>query len=156
MASTGPNFGLLVKEFAQAYQRTPTKLKLIDFFLSYVMLTGIAQFVYCALVGTFPFNSFLSGFICTVGVFVLTGVLCPRGAAERPAHVAVLTGYARARATRTWCPCCNASRACAGTVSLRLHLTSPDLQSSRSPQRAFAEYVFCNLILFLVVMNFMG
>jgi len=31
------------------------------------------QVLYCALVGTFPFNSFLSGFLSTVGVFVLTG-----------------------------------------------------------------------------------
>ena len=29
------------------------------------------QFVYCCLVGTFPFNAFLSGFISCVGSFVL-------------------------------------------------------------------------------------
>ncbi|KAK0423318.1 hypothetical protein QR680_008076 [Steinernema hermaphroditum] len=32
-------------------------------------------FVYCVLVGTFPFNSFLSGFISTVGSFVLASCL---------------------------------------------------------------------------------
>lgn len=32
-----------------------------------------SQFVYCMLVGTFPFNSFLAGFSSTVGAFVLTG-----------------------------------------------------------------------------------
>lgn len=32
------------------------------------------QFAYCMLVGTFPFNSFLAGFMCALGVFVLTGV----------------------------------------------------------------------------------
>jgi len=31
--------------------------------------------VYCCLAGTFPFNSFLSGFISTVGSFVLGGKL---------------------------------------------------------------------------------
>lgn len=31
------------------------------------------QFVYCLLVGSFPFNSFLAGFSSTVGAFVLTG-----------------------------------------------------------------------------------
>jgi oligosaccharyltransferase complex subunit epsilon len=36
------------------------------------VLTGVIQFVYCALVGTFPFNAFLSGFISAVGSFVLT------------------------------------------------------------------------------------
>jgi hypothetical protein len=40
------------------------------------VLTGIVQFVYCALVGTFPFNAFLSGFISTVGSFILTGKHC--------------------------------------------------------------------------------
>ena len=53
--------------------RTPQRLKLVDAYLVYVMLTGIVQFVYCALVGTFPFNSFLSGFISCVGSFVLAG-----------------------------------------------------------------------------------
>lgn len=51
--------------------RTPQRLKLVDAYLVYVMLTGIIQFAYCALVGTFPFNSFLSGFISCVGSFVL-------------------------------------------------------------------------------------
>ena len=32
---------------------------------------GVIQFVYCCLVGTFPFNAFLSGFISCVGSFVL-------------------------------------------------------------------------------------
>ena len=49
-------------------------MKLLDGFLVYVLLTGVLQFLYCLLVGTFPFNAFLSGFICTVGVFVLTGM----------------------------------------------------------------------------------
>lgn len=31
------------------------------------------QFVYCMMVGSFPFNSFLAGFMCSVGCFVLTG-----------------------------------------------------------------------------------
>lgn len=50
---------------------TPSNLKIIDAYLLYVLLTGIIQFVYCLLVGTFPFNSFLAGFISTVASFVL-------------------------------------------------------------------------------------
>ena len=66
----------VVQQFLQSYRdRTPTKLKLVDAYLAYIMLTGIIQFVYCALVGTFPFNSFLSGFISCVGSFVLGGKL---------------------------------------------------------------------------------
>lgn len=54
--------------------RTPQKLKLVDAYLAYIMATGIIQFLYCLLVGTFPFNSFLSGFISCVGSFVLGGM----------------------------------------------------------------------------------
>ncbi|XP_045106433.1 dolichyl-diphosphooligosaccharide--protein glycosyltransferase subunit DAD1-like [Portunus trituberculatus] len=62
----------VVRNFYDEYMKnTPKKLKIVDAYLSYVLLTGILQFVYCCLVGTFPFNSFLSGFICTVGCFVL-------------------------------------------------------------------------------------
>ncbi|KAK3856368.1 hypothetical protein Pcinc_037303 [Petrolisthes cinctipes] len=62
----------VVRNFLDEYMRTtPKKLKMVDAYLGYVLMTGILQFVYCCLVGTFPFNSFLSGFICTVGCFVL-------------------------------------------------------------------------------------
>ena len=64
----------VVLKFYDDYSKTtPTKLKLIDSYLFYIFLTGVTQFVYCCLVGTFPFNSFLSGFISCVGSFVLAG-----------------------------------------------------------------------------------
>ncbi|KAI2667938.1 Dolichyl-diphosphooligosaccharide--protein glycosyltransferase subunit DAD1 [Labeo rohita] len=44
---------------------------MIDAYLLYILLTGVFQFLYCLLVGTFPFNSFLSGFISCVGSFIL-------------------------------------------------------------------------------------
>ena len=50
---------------------TPKRLKIIDAYLLYILLTGGIQFVYCLLVGTFPFNSFLAGFISCVCCFVL-------------------------------------------------------------------------------------
>merc|ERR1712226_1051549 len=50
---------------------TPTKLKIVDAYLGYIFFTGVIQFVYCCLVGTFPFNAFLSGFISCVASFVL-------------------------------------------------------------------------------------
>ena len=49
--------------------------QIIDAYLAYILITGVIQFVYCALVGTFPFNSFLSGFISCVASFVLAGKL---------------------------------------------------------------------------------
>ena len=75
MDQVGQVVGILRKLNVGYQTSTPKKLKLIDAYLVYVLLTGIIQFVYCLLVGTFPFNSFLSGFISTVGCFVLAGKL---------------------------------------------------------------------------------
>ncbi|KAJ8926086.1 hypothetical protein NQ315_009943 [Exocentrus adspersus] len=62
----------VVSRFYNEYKnKTPKKLKVIDAYLLYILLTGIVQFGYCLLVGTFPFNSFLSGFISCVSCFVL-------------------------------------------------------------------------------------
>jgi oligosaccharyltransferase complex subunit epsilon len=109
--------GIQFDVWSQYKKNTPKKMKLIDGFLAYVMMTGIVQFVYCAMVGTFPFNSFLSGFLSTVGVFVLT-------------------------------------------VSLRMQINPSNKRAfsavSRSNERAFADYLFCNMLLFLVVMHYMG
>lgn len=64
----------VIGRFLDEYKNTTnSKLKIIDAYLVYVFLTGVLQFAYCCLVGTFPFNSFLSGFISTVASFVLGG-----------------------------------------------------------------------------------
>ena len=54
---------------------TPKRLKVIDAYLVYIFFTGVMQFVYCCLVGTFPFNAFLAGFISCIGSFVLAACL---------------------------------------------------------------------------------
>lgn len=70
------NLVVVLQRFYSEYQQsTSGRLKLIDAYLFYVLLTGIVQFVYCCLVGTFPFNSFLAGFISCVASFVLAGEL---------------------------------------------------------------------------------
>ncbi|SCZ88318.1 BZ3500_MvSof-1268-A1-R1_Chr2-1g04332 [Microbotryum saponariae] len=56
-------------------QNTAPKLKLLDGFQLFLMLSGIAQFLYCLVITTFPFNAFISGFAATVGQFVLTAAL---------------------------------------------------------------------------------
>lgn len=62
-------------KFWQEYAKnTGKKLKIIDAYLLYIFLTGVIQFVYCCLVGTFPFNSFLSGFISCISCFILAGM----------------------------------------------------------------------------------
>lgn len=90
-ASASSGVGGILSDFASKYDKsTPKKIKLIDGFLAYVLATGILQFIYCALVGTFPFNSFLSGFVCTVGVFVLAGS-CARCIVQAMLALALLT-----------------------------------------------------------------
>ncbi|XP_005811099.1 dolichyl-diphosphooligosaccharide--protein glycosyltransferase subunit DAD1 [Xiphophorus maculatus] len=62
----------VISRFLEEYTTTtPNKLKVVDAYLLYILLTGAMQFLYCLLVGTFPFNSFLSGFIACVGSFIL-------------------------------------------------------------------------------------
>lgn len=64
----------VISKFIEEYANsTSAKLKLVDAYLLYILLTGAFQFLYCLLVGTFPFNSFLSGFISCVGSFILAG-----------------------------------------------------------------------------------
>lgn len=54
------------------YCRTMTpRLMVIDIFLSFLVALGALQFIYVLLVGNFPFNAFLGGFISCVGQFVL-------------------------------------------------------------------------------------
>ncbi|XP_065341349.1 dolichyl-diphosphooligosaccharide--protein glycosyltransferase subunit DAD1 [Cloeon dipterum] len=66
------NLGQVVSRFYGEYMKSTSKrLKIIDAYLLYIFLTGVVQFVYCCFVGTFPFNSFLSGFISTVSCFIL-------------------------------------------------------------------------------------
>ncbi|KAI0786455.1 defender against death DAD protein [Abortiporus biennis] len=65
-----------VQTLWKAYtETTSSRLKTIDAFLFFLMLSGIAQFVYCVLVTNFPFNAFLAGFASCVGQFVLAASL---------------------------------------------------------------------------------
>ncbi|KAM9440076.1 dolichyl-diphosphooligosaccharide--protein glycosyltransferase subunit dad1-like [Clarias gariepinus] len=62
----------VLRRFLEEYSSgTPSKIKVIDAYLLYMVLTGAFAFLYCLLVGTFPFNSFLSGFISCVASFTL-------------------------------------------------------------------------------------
>ncbi|XP_038662900.1 dolichyl-diphosphooligosaccharide--protein glycosyltransferase subunit DAD1-like, partial [Scyliorhinus canicula] len=57
----------VLSRFSQEYAAgTPLRLKLLDLYLLYMALSGEAQFLYYALVGTF-----LTGFIACVGAFML-------------------------------------------------------------------------------------
>ncbi|KAG2195989.1 DAD/Ost2 [Mucor mucedo] len=104
------------KKFVTGYKNdTPASLKLIDVYLVYILITGIIQFVYMALVGTFPYNAFLGGFISTVGSFVL-----------------------------------------ASNLRIQTNTENKDEFKTISPERAFADFAVCNLILHLFCINFLG
>merc|ERR1712043_156905 len=62
----------VVSKFSDEYvMKTSQKTKLLDTYLVCIFFTGVFQFLYCCLVGTFPFNAFLAGFISCVGSFIL-------------------------------------------------------------------------------------
>lgn len=68
--------GNAVQTLLKAYSETTSpRLKLIDAFLVFLMISGVLQFLYCILVTNFPFNAFLAGFGSCVGQFVLTASL---------------------------------------------------------------------------------
>jgi len=55
------------------YKKNLTKkTMLLDGLVVYSICTGAIQLAYMILVGNFPFNSFLSSFICHVGLFAIS------------------------------------------------------------------------------------
>ncbi|KAF9946630.1 hypothetical protein BGZ70_003127 [Mortierella alpina] len=100
---------------ASYFKDTPKSLKLIDSYMVYVLLTGLIQFVYVVIAGTFPNNAFLAGFISTISAFVLAANLRmqtnPKNASQFP---------------------------------------------TTSPERAFADFLACNLVVHFAVANFLG
>ncbi|KAK1301963.1 Dolichyl-diphosphooligosaccharide--protein glycosyltransferase subunit DAD1 [Acorus calamus] len=88
----------LIRSLRVAYSATPTTLKA----------------VYMGMVGSFPFNSFLSGELSCIGTAVLA-------------------------------------------VCLRIQVNKENKEfKDLPPERAFADFILCNLVLHLVIMNFLG
>ncbi|PVV01726.1 hypothetical protein BB560_003844, partial [Smittium megazygosporum] len=54
---------------------TPLALRILDSYMIVCVASGIIQFVYCLIVGTYPYNAFLAGFGCSVASFCLTANL---------------------------------------------------------------------------------
>nr|O65085.1 RecName: Full=Dolichyl-diphosphooligosaccharide--protein glycosyltransferase subunit DAD1; Short=Oligosaccharyl transferase subunit DAD1; AltName: Full=Defender against cell death 1; Short=DAD-1 [Picea mariana]AAC32147.1 defender against cell death 1 homolog [Picea mariana] len=112
--STAKEAHALIASLRSAYSATPTKLKIIDLYVVYAILTAVVQVVYMAIVGSFPFNAFLSGVLSCTGTAVLA-------------------------------------------VCLRMQVNKENREfKDLPPERAFADFVLCNLVLHLVIMNFLG
>ncbi|PPD67690.1 hypothetical protein GOBAR_DD35437 [Gossypium barbadense] len=70
-SSTKEDAGALFHSLRSAYAATPVNLKIIDLYVGFAIFTALIQVVYMAMVGSFPFNSFLSGVLSCVGTAVL-------------------------------------------------------------------------------------
>jgi oligosaccharyltransferase complex subunit epsilon len=95
-----------------SYLKTDSTLLIIDALLVFIMFTGIIQFIYMCIVGTYPYNAFLSGFGCSVGMFV-------------------------------------------NTANMRIQLNK-DNDFKISNERAYADYMFSSLVLFVFCICFVG
>ncbi|RZB93076.1 dolichyl-diphosphooligosaccharide--protein glycosyltransferase subunit DAD1-like isoform X1 [Glycine soja] len=135
----------LFRALWSAYASTPTNLKIIDLYVIYAVFTALIQVVYMAFVGSFPFNSFLSGVLSCVG----TAVLAAQHGTYKPATyiginlvlvfliIVILLHF--------------------GPVCLRIQVNKDNKEfKDLAPERAFADFVLCNLVLHLVIMNFLG
>lgn len=128
---------VLNKFYDEYVHNTPKKLKIIDAYLVYIVLTGITQFLYCCLVGSFPFNSFLSGFISTVSCFILAG--------EYFNLIDYLSRF-------------DIQLFIHSAVCLRLQANPANKAQffGITPERGFADFILAHVILHIVVMNFLG
>ncbi|KAH6774048.1 Defender against death protein [Perilla frutescens var. hirtella] len=113
-SSTTKDAQALFQSLRSAYVATPNNVKIIDLYILFALFTAVIQVGYMAVVGSFPFNSFLSGVLSCVGTAVLA-------------------------------------------VSLRIQVNRDNKEfKDLPPERAFADFVLCNLVLHLVIMNFLG
>ncbi|KAG6596715.1 Dolichyl-diphosphooligosaccharide--protein glycosyltransferase subunit DAD1 [Cucurbita argyrosperma subsp. argyrosperma] len=112
--STSKDAQALFQSLLSAYAATPTTLKIIDLYVMYAVFTALIQVAYMAIIGSFPFNSFLSGVLSCIGTAVLA-------------------------------------------VCLRIQVNKENKEfKDLAPERAFADFVLCNLVLHLVIINFLG
>uniref|UniRef100_A0A6N2KSY4 Dolichyl-diphosphooligosaccharide--protein glycosyltransferase subunit DAD1 n=2 Tax=Salix TaxID=40685 RepID=A0A6N2KSY4_SALVM len=112
--ATSTDAQALIHSLRSAYAATPSSLKIIDLYVGFAVFSAIIQVVYMAIVGSFPFNSFLSGVLSCIGTAVLA-------------------------------------------VCLRIQVNKENKEFKDLPsERAFADFVLCNLVLHLVIMNFLG
>jgi len=128
---------ILGKLYDDYSKQTPKKLKLVDAYMFCIMLTGILQFAYCCLVGTFPFNAFLSGFISTVASFVLAGKK-RNSLTIKPFIFLLIFDFLLA------------------SYRIQTNSENQGIFGKVSSERAFADFIFAHVVLHLVVINFIG
>ncbi|KAG9007536.1 oligosaccharyltransferase complex subunit epsilon [Tulasnella sp. 427] len=121
---------------------TPTKLKTIDAFLVFIMLSGILQFVYCVAVTNFPFNAFLAGYVGPrISATYVFGWL-------RRLILEITFLYSFASTVGQFVL----------TASLRSQVNplNAGVFKNVSPERAFADFAMGSIVLHFFVYNFLG
>lgn len=132
-------FASAVSNLVTTYRaNTHNKLKILDIFIVFCVLLAGTQLFYCLAVGTFPFNSFLSGFFGAVGAAILTVSLRLHVAAELCSLQSPASASAEADSD--------------DNLSLD-KLAGTTLQPA---EKAFRDYVVGMVILFVCMWNFMG
>ncbi|KAK9463375.1 DAD family-domain-containing protein [Lipomyces oligophaga] len=129
------DFAAIVRDGFDSYvKETPRRLKLVDSFMVFLVTVGVLQFIYCVLLGSFPFNAFLSGFSITVGQFVLAGSISLF-------YIPVI-------------------RSSILTVKASLRIQANPANSAEfskvTPERAFADFVIGSLVLHFFAYNFIN
>lgn len=158
-SNNGTSIGQSINEVISAiettykdYSNTLTpRLKLIDLFLLFLVVLGVLQFLFVLLVGTFPFNAFLGGFISCVGQFVLTVSLRLQYNADNNS-IESENKYKKEILEK------DISEINSGLVNVES--LEEDVQSKPfkyiSPERAFGDFIFASLILHFIVYHFIN
>ncbi|KAI5278647.1 oligosaccharyltransferase complex subunit epsilon [Ascosphaera acerosa] len=116
---------------------TAQRVLLLDAFLLFLIVVGALQFVYCVLVGNYPFNAFLAGFGAAVGQFVLAVSLRMQISAPPP-------------------PAGRQEEKQAATTPSTSSSVPDDDAPAVSHERAFADFVFGSVILHFFCINFLN
>ncbi|KAG5228647.1 dolichyl-diphosphooligosaccharide--protein glycosyltransferase [Salix suchowensis] len=122
--ATSKDAQALIHSLRSAYAATPSSLKIIDLYVGFAVFSAIIQVVYMAIVGSFPFNSFLSGVLSCIGTAVLA--VCLRIQVNKE------------------------------NKEFKIDDVSFNQLQDLPSEHAFADFVLCNLVLHLVIMNFLG
>jgi hypothetical protein len=144
------------------------RLHLLDIFSLFCFVVGLIQLTYCFLVGTFPFNSFLSGFFAAVGSGFLTSKILFFVFSSPIFPLFLLVSF-YSSFTSHHCSSCpfstvvfrrqvalcgtKKSQKMAGEVST---VQEEDDLSCSSVEQSLMEYLFCEMVLFVCVWSFIG
>ena len=63
-----------IQAFLDFYKTTPKQIKMLDLLIALSFVLSMLQLTYYILGGRNPFEAFVAGLFCTLGIMVLTGI----------------------------------------------------------------------------------